>query len=129
MCKKGKTEKMITNTKPVDPVMWAYIFNYVSDAIRQELSTSLQNVAINRNTQIEWHLDMGPMALAFFIEDLEKKTLLDLNVQLDNLYTVGDVCNLVAERLQTANKLKLVQQISKNSLQHYLIKNLAVPQK
>lgn len=129
MCKKGKTEKMITNTKPVDPVIRAYIFNYVTDAIRQELPTNLRNVAINRNTQIEWNLDMGPMALAFFIEDLEKKTFLDLNVQLESLYTVDDICNLVAERLKTANKLELVQQISKNSLQHYLMQPLAVPQR
>lgn len=120
---------MITNTKPVDPVIRAYIFNYVTDAIRQELPTNLRNVAINRNTQIEWNLDMGPMALAFFIEDLEKKTFLDLNVQLDSLYTVDDVCNLVAERLKTANKLELVQKISKNSLQHYLMQPLAVPQR
>ena len=121
---------MTTSTKPVDPVMWAYIFNYISDAIRQELPTNLRNVAINRNTQIEWNLDMGPLALAFFIEDLEKKTFLDLlNTNLEDLYTVGDICNLVTERLKTANKLELVQKISKNSLQHYLIQTLAVPQR
>lgn len=121
---------MITNTQPVDPVIWAYIFNYVTDAIRQELPTNLRNVAINRNTQIEWNLDMGPLALAFFIEDLEKKTFLDLlNTNLEDLYTVGDICNLIAERLKISNKPELLRKVSKLSLQHFFAQSLAVQQR
>ena len=127
--KKGKTNKMRNNQQIIDPVIGSYIFNFVTKAIRQELPKNLQNLAINRETQIEWNLDMGPMALAFFLTDLEKKTFLDLDSNMNELYTVGDICSLIAERLKISNKATLLQKVSKLSLQHYFVKTLAIPQK
>jgi hypothetical protein len=74
---------------------------------------------------------MGPWAMGFLIEDLEKMTLLDLDtgVKMDDLYTIGDICNLITDRLQKSNKTDMLRKVSKMSLQHYFTKALVVPQK
>jgi len=113
------------------PGLSAHIFNLVTETIRSSLTSNLKNMMMSRQTQIEYNLDMGPWALSFLMQDLEQKTLLDLDtgVKLEDLYTVGDICNLISDRLQKSNKPELLRKVSQISLQHYFVKALVVPEK
>jgi hypothetical protein len=113
------------------PGLKSHVFNMVTDKIRESITPNLKNMVMSRTTQMEYNLEMGPWAMGFLMEDLEKMTLLDLDtdVIIDDLYTIGDICNLITDRLQKANKADMLRKVSNISLQHYLKKALVVPQK
>ena len=113
------------------PGLSSYVFNIVTNKIRESITPNLRNMMLSRTTQMEYNLEMGPWAMGFLIEDLEKMTLLDLDtgVKMDDLYTIGDICNLITDRLQKSNKADMLRKVSKMSLQHYFTKALVVPQK
>lgn len=113
------------------PGLSSYIFNMVTDTIRASITPNLKNMMMSRTTQMEYNLEMGPWAMGFLMQDLEKMTLLDLDtgVKMDDLYTVGDICNLITDRLQKSNKADMLRKVSKMALQHYFTKALVVPQK
>ncbi|MBR5904231.1 MAG: hypothetical protein IKZ49_01705 [Alphaproteobacteria bacterium] len=95
-----------------------HVFNYIVSMAADYQNSNLKKETITRNTQLEYDLDMGYLSVMFFILDLEKLTMLDLNtgVSLDDIYTIGDVCDLITSKLQTANKTELLNQVSKKPI-------------
>ena len=89
-----------------------HIFDTVTTTIKSHLSTYKQNTQITKNSEFDWDLDMSNLGISFLINDLERKTLLDLDVQFSQVVTVGDICNLIEQRFQQINRKQLLSKIN-----------------
>lgn len=87
-----------------------YVFDTVVKHIRPYLQK--KDTPVTFNSYFEGNLDMSIFDISFFIDDLEKITLLDLDATFDSIPTVGDVCKLIEQRLKT-QKQALAQKINK----------------
>lgn len=68
---------------------------------------------ITEATRFDEDLDIEHIAMCFFLCTLEDVTLLDLdtNVNVDSLWTVGDLCDLVEKRFNEADKCLLMHKL------------------
>lgn len=75
---------------------------------------------ITETTRLDEDLDLQCWGVCFFINTLEEVTLLDLDITLNDLNTIGDVCDLVENRFKSADKRLLMHKVFATKILPYL---------
>lgn len=113
---------MNTNTKAFQQ----HVFNTVVSFTRQYLTCDKNTKNINKDSYFDDDLDISTFGLCFLLQDLEEKTLLNLDTPLSRIATVGDVCDLIIERIQQANKQELIAKVNSIPLKVRVLESLKI---
>ena len=114
--------KINTNNKAFQQ----HIFNTVVALAEQYLTNDKKTKNITKNSYFDNDLDISVFGLCFLIKDLEEETLLNLDAPLSRVATVGDVCDLITERIQQANKQELISKLNSMPLQVKILESIKI---